>query len=157
MARTKDREMAVATEEMTDQTENVGNSNEVQSETPPTTDETAENKSKRERVDPATLAPQEKVTLALTLPAEFVVMLTKAGEEKSLVTSAYARQVLADAFGYTIPESFTERTRSSKYSSEEERIAEQKKRTTQNRENTKKALAALKELNPELAAALGIK
>lgn len=128
---------------------------------PTTSEDTASNedenptseKAKRERVDLEKLDPNERVQLNITVPAGMKLALIKAGEGDNLAASAYARNVLANTIGYTVPASFTERTRSHKYESEEARIAAQKERNQQ-RSALAKKLMALAASDPEIAAKL---
>jgi hypothetical protein len=54
-------------------------------------DETEETKSKRERVDLETLDPMERVQFNITVPAGLKLAYLKAGEERGLAGSFYAR------------------------------------------------------------------
>lgn len=121
--------MAVDTEEMTATTE-----------TEPQTED-----AKRERVDPATLPADEKVSLNIQIPAGLKVALNKAGLEANLSGAAWARSVLAERLEYIIPESFTEGGRVSRYKNEDERKAAQAAEAKANRAVMKAALKALKE------------
>lgn len=136
--------MALATEDMIDQTD-ATNDNETDSE-----------KSKRERVDLETLDPNEKVTLTISIPAGMKLAITKAGESETLAAAAHARNLLAQAIGYTIPDEFLEGTRERKYATPEEQKAAQKARNAEKRAETQAFLALLRKgkLSPELQAEL---
>lgn len=112
-------------------------------------------KAKRERVDLESLDPNERVTLTIAIPAGMKLALAKAGEADSIAASSYARNLLAASIGYYIPSSFLERTRSSKWSSEEERKEAYKVKSKAQRDQVKAILAALK-ANPDAAASLGV-
>jgi hypothetical protein len=121
----------------------------------PTETEDAETKSKRERVDLETLDPMERVQFNITIPAGLKLAYLKAGEERGLAGSYYARNILAQALEYTIPESFDERTRKRTYASDEERKAETAKRAKEQREQLKAMLKLMKEgkLDPSMLQA----
>ena len=138
MARKKDTEMAIATEEVTEATAS------EQTENPSDDEDDEDSKQTRERVDLEKLDPNEKVMLGISIPAGLKLALMKAGESEQKVASAFARDLLAAHIGYAIPESFTQRTRTRKYASDEERIAAQNERNKKNKEDLKAMLALLR-------------
>jgi hypothetical protein len=74
--------------------------------------ETAEqNETKRQRIDPATLEPDTKVSLLVPVPAGLRVALRKVAEEKGVSEAQYVRDLLAVQMEYSVPESFNERKR----------------------------------------------
>jgi pyruvate/2-oxoglutarate/acetoin dehydrogenase E1 component len=99
---------------------------------------------KRERVDPSTLDPMDKVTVVVTIPAAMKVAMIKAGEASNVVASAWARDVLAERLEFTIPPSFLEGARLSRFGSEEDRKAATAAKAKEQREIMKAALAAIK-------------
>lgn len=135
--------MAIAERELTDETQ-------AHDEDAPDSE-----KAKRERVDLETLDPNERVTLTIAVPAGMKLALIQAGERQNVSGTSYARDILAQHIEYTIPASFTERTRTSKWASEEERKEAYKQKAKSERDRVKMLLARLKE-NPELAAELGV-
>jgi len=138
----KDTEMAVAEREPMVTNESEDETHDVE-------------KAKRERVDLETLDPNERVTLTIAMPAGMKLAILSKGEEASIAGSAYARDILAHAIEYTIPASFTERTRTSKWASEEERKEAYKQKQKSERTRVKNLLAALAQ-NPEVAKQLGV-
>lgn len=111
-----------------------------------TEDENGEvsNGTKRERVDLATLANDEKVIFSFYVPAEMKRQMIKAGEDSDKTATAWARDVLAERLEYQIPASFAERTRTTKYGSEEERKAALAERGKQQRAAVKDLLSKVK-------------
>ncbi len=138
MARKKETTVAIAERELTSETEN---------------DEQTAEENKRERVDLEALAPHDRVTITISVPAEFKLLVLKQAEEAQTQGAALVRNVLVEHFGYTLPESFTKRTRTTKYShlSDEEKAQIQKANAKAQRDKVRKMLAAL-ENDPELAA-----
>lgn len=112
-------------------------------------------KAKRERVDLEALDPNERVQFSVTMPAGLKLALIKAGEAEKIAGSAHARNLLANAVGYTVPDSFNERTRSHKYATPEEAKAATANAAKERRELMKKIMAAAKNGDIDLAA-LGI-
>lgn len=124
-------------------------------ETDQTVDENDAETNKRERVDLEALQPLDKVIVAITVPAEMKLALLKQAEDKQINITTLARDFLANAIGYTVPDEFTKRTRKSKYShlTPDERkkmIADNAKKQ---RDHVRDMLKLL-EANPELKAQL---
>ena len=134
------------TTEMATDTQDIETTEDVESTT-----DTAVEKRKRERVQLETLDAGERVQQAFALPAGMKLALEKLAEAENLSPSAYVRRLVATQIEYVIPASFDERTRESKYTSEEEKKAAQKTRNDERREFAKMLMAAAK-ANPELLA-----
>lgn len=107
--RRKGTEMAIAERELTSNDEQ----DEITNDEP--TSITAE-KAKRERVDLDTLPDDEKVMISFAVPAGMKKLLNKRGEEAQMSGASWARDQLASVLGYEIPDEFSERTRTGKYS-----------------------------------------
>lgn len=143
----KDRTMAIATEEIVEQTENVETQNEETN--------TEETGSKRQRIDIDKLAaekPHEKVTQSFQVPAEMRVLARKRAESENKSEADWCRDVLAEKLGYTIPENFLERK--SRAGMSEEDKAKQAAEQRQNVANLLKLAQEKANENPELAALL---
>lgn len=124
-------------------------------------EDSADEKQTRKRVDPSTLDPNEKVVLSFHIPAGMRVQLRTEAESAGKSEAQYVRDMVAGQIGYTIPESFNERRgRVGQYSglSEEEKKAAIKAENDKKRDNVAKLLAAVNagQIGDDVLAALGI-
>lgn len=131
--------MAIAERELTSNDE-IENENDEQ----PTS--IVEEKAKRERVDLDTLPDDEKVMISFAVPAGMKKLLNKRGEEAQMSGATWARDQLASVLGYEIPDEFSERTRTGKYSgmSEEEIKAAKAAESKAKRDQVSALLKSLK-------------
>lgn len=111
-------------------------------------------KATREKVDLTKLAADERVTLMITLPAGMKIALIEAGEKQGIAASAFARNILSERLEYAVPASFTERSRSSKWASEEEKKAHYANAAKKRADFAKQLVAAAKAGDMELFARL---
>ncbi len=116
--------------------------NETVNDTAPESEE-----SKRERVDLATLAPHDKVTITLSVPVEFKRMVNAKADESDQSAAEYLRDLSVKHFNYELPKSFVEVKRgrtSVKYAG---MTAEEKKEAIKKENDTKrKNMARIMEL-----------
>lgn len=131
--------------------ENSAEDTTVEETTSVQTETTDETTTKRERVDIEKLAaenPNEKVTLAVSIPAGLKLAIKQRADADDLSETQFVRNLLAAQFEYTIPESFTERRgRTGKYSgmTEEDKAAAIKAENEKKRNVVSNVLAALHE------------
>lgn len=126
------------------------------SEMPQTDEQTTDNETanKRERVDPATLPVDERVTISIPLPAGMKVALIKAGEAQNISAAVFARRILSERLEYSVPASFEEHTRSTLAGLTDEEKKERARKAQQERAAFAKKLMALAKSDPEVAAKL---
>lgn len=151
--------MAVATEEITEQTMN------DDTQDAPTNEPTniAEGRAKRARVDVNAVAsenPNEKLAMSLPLPAAMLVEVKTWAEKSEVSPQQFVRDLVAAHIGYEVPAEFNERkARASTVGmSKEERAAALAKTNEAKRDNVSNLLAAIGSgaISHEQLIALGI-